>query len=134
MLNQYLDETKIEVGIDEAGRGCLFGPVCVAAVVWPDEDPPWYTDTIPEIKDSKKLSEKKRILLKEYIEDKQVQTLVNIEEIFTHVNKIIEKLKNSQSNIEKHLASRTLMAPELLEQLTTLLNNLKKWISEVMLH
>ena len=39
MLKQYLDEFKIEVGLDEAGRGCLFGPVCVGAVVWPHEDP-----------------------------------------------------------------------------------------------
>ena len=39
-----------EVGIDEAGRGCLFGPVCVGAVVMKPEgfvDPPY------EIKDSK---------------------------------------------------------------------------------
>ena len=34
MLKQYLDETKIEVGIDEAGRGCLFGPVCVAGLLY----------------------------------------------------------------------------------------------------
>ena len=33
MLKQYLDETKIEVGIDEAGRGCLSGPVTAAAVI-----------------------------------------------------------------------------------------------------
>lgn len=32
MLKQYCKKENIEVGIDEAGRGCLFGPVCVAAV------------------------------------------------------------------------------------------------------
>ena len=64
MLKQYLDESKIEVGIDEAGRGCLFGPVCVAAVIWPHEDP----EPCLEIKDSKQVSEKKRYLLKDYIE------------------------------------------------------------------
>jgi len=68
MLKQYLDETKIEVGIDEAGRGCLFGPVTVGAVVWPHEDPEPYL----EIKDSKKVSEKKRLLLKDYIEEHAV--------------------------------------------------------------
>ena len=52
MLKQYLNKDHIEVGIDEAGRGCLFGPVCVAAVVWVKEDP----DPSLEIKDSKKLS------------------------------------------------------------------------------
>lgn len=65
MLKQYLDETKIEVGIDEAGRGCLFGPVCVAAVIWPHEDP----EPCLEIKDSKKVSEKKRLLLQDYIKE-----------------------------------------------------------------
>ena len=65
MLKQYLNKDHIEVGIDEAGRGCLFGPVCVAAVVWVKEDP----EPSLEIKDSKKLSEKKRLLLKDYIEE-----------------------------------------------------------------
>ena len=68
MLQQYLDESKVEVGIDEAGRGCLFGPVCVGAVIWPKQDPLMNGQEPPEIKDSKKVSEKKRLLLKEYIE------------------------------------------------------------------
>jgi ribonuclease HII len=68
MLKQYLHEIKIEVGIDEAGRGCLFGPVCVGAVIWPKEDPLHKGEKPPEIKDSKKVSEKKRLLLKDYIE------------------------------------------------------------------
>jgi len=69
MLKQYLDGTTIEVGVDEAGRGCLFGPVCVGAVVWPHEDPLSCDTDVPlEIKDSKKVSEKKRYELKDYIE------------------------------------------------------------------
>jgi len=59
MLEQFYEQNKIEVGIDEAGRGCLFGPVCVAAVIWLDEDP-IQDDNNYEIKDSKKVSEKKR--------------------------------------------------------------------------
>tara|TARA_X000000950_G_C13772526_1_gene601598 strand:+ start:347 stop:946 length:600 start_codon:yes stop_codon:yes gene_type:complete len=57
----------MSVGIDEAGRGCLYGPVFAAAVYVenPIEDP------IPPITiktwDSKKLSEKKRDILFEYI-------------------------------------------------------------------
>ena len=39
------------VGIDEAGRGCLLGPVCVAGVIWVDKDP----DESMVIKDSKKI-------------------------------------------------------------------------------
>ena len=72
MLKQYLDETKIEVGIDEAGRGCLFGPVCVAAVIWPKQDPLYKDKEPPEIKDSKKVSEKKRLILKDYIEQNAI--------------------------------------------------------------
>jgi ribonuclease HII len=55
-----------ELGVDEVGRGCLFGPVVSAAVVMPLEFEE--TDTLwKEIKDSKKVSEKKRKLLAEYI-------------------------------------------------------------------
>ena len=68
MLEQFYEQNKIEVGIDEAGRGCLFGPVCVGAVIWLDEDP-IKDDKNYEIKDSKKVSEKKRTLLKDYIKD-----------------------------------------------------------------
>ena len=72
MLKQYLDETKVELGIDEAGRGCLFGPVCVAAVIWPKLDPLNNGNPPPEIKDSKKVSEKKRLILKDYIEQNAI--------------------------------------------------------------
>ena len=44
-------------GIDEAGRGPLAGPVCVAIVIMPQDN------IIEEINDSKKLSEKKREML-----------------------------------------------------------------------
>ena len=56
-----------EIGVDEVGRGCLFGPVVSAAVVMPLSFAP--DDTLwKDIKDSKKVSEKKRKILKEYIE------------------------------------------------------------------
>ena len=46
----------IEVGLDEVARGCMFGRVYTAAVIWPEEyvENPNYI-----IKDSKKLSKKK---------------------------------------------------------------------------
>jgi ribonuclease HII len=56
ILKQYHEKDKLEVGIDEAGRGCLFGPVCIAGVIWLDEDP----DESIILKDSKKCSEKYR--------------------------------------------------------------------------
>ena len=53
ILKPYYEQDKLEVGIDEAGRGCLFGPVCVAGVIWNHE----IDDSSVVIKDSKKLSE-----------------------------------------------------------------------------
>lgn len=52
----------IECGTDEAGRGCLAGPVTAAAVILPDDF------TSKEIKDSKTLSFKKREHLRRLIE------------------------------------------------------------------
>lgn len=60
MLTYYQRE-KLECGVDEAGRGCLAGPVVAAAVILPLD---FYH---PEIQDSKKLSQKKRYRLKEII-------------------------------------------------------------------
>ena len=68
MLEQYFEENKIELGIDEAGRGCLFGPVVIASVIWLDKDP----EPFLEIKDSKKCSIKKRKELREYIENNAI--------------------------------------------------------------
>ena len=48
--------TTYLAGVDEVGRGCLFGPVIAAAVILGK-----YQN--PELKDSKKLSEKKRLML-----------------------------------------------------------------------
>ena len=58
ILKQYQEEGKLEVGLDEAGRGCLFGPVCVAGVIWLNEDP----ENCIEIKDSKRCTEKYRLI------------------------------------------------------------------------
>ncbi|MGY6648810.1 ribonuclease HII [Wenyingzhuangia sp. IMCC45574] len=53
---------KLEAGTDEAGRGCLAGPVVAAAVILPANF------THPLLNDSKKLSEKQRKLLLPIIE------------------------------------------------------------------
>ncbi|MFC4665707.1 ribonuclease HII [Falsiporphyromonas endometrii] len=62
MQLRYLDDLKIECGCDEAGRGCLAGPVFAAAVVLP---PDFKNE---DINDSKKLSPLKRNALREIIE------------------------------------------------------------------
>ena len=59
------DTNEIQVGVDEAGRGTLIGPVYAAAVIWNNE----IDDKILEyIKDSKKLSKEKRNIMRAYIE------------------------------------------------------------------
>lgn len=63
--NKYYNEGyKVIVGMDEAGRGPLAGPLVIACVVLP----PYYNNT--DINDSKKLSEKKREILFEEIKNK----------------------------------------------------------------
>lgn len=62
MLLSYYQENTIEAGCDEAGRGCLAGPVVAAAVILPmDFKHEW-------LNDSKQLSEKKRKELRIIIE------------------------------------------------------------------
>jgi ribonuclease HII len=62
MLLPYLNKNTIEAGCDEAGRGCLAGPVVAAAVILP----PKFKNEL--LNDSKKLSEKNRNILKPIIE------------------------------------------------------------------
>ena len=62
MLERYYKENCIEAGCDEAGRGCLAGPVFASAVILP---PDFKNDTL---NDSKKLSEKARLELRKIIE------------------------------------------------------------------
>ena len=59
LLTHYSD--LIEAGCDEAGRGCLAGPVVAAAVIL-DKDKDY-----PELNDSKQLTEKKRMQLRELV-------------------------------------------------------------------
>ena len=70
MLMNNFSDSNFEVGIDEAGRGSLAGPVTAAAVILPKN----YQNN--ELKDSKKLSEKKRIELKSIIENDSIDFAV----------------------------------------------------------
>ncbi len=62
MLKPFFSKSKVEAGCDEAGRGCLAGPVFAAAVILPRD---FYH---PLINDSKKLTENQRKQAKEIIE------------------------------------------------------------------
>jgi ribonuclease HII len=61
MLKSFLYRNLIEAGCDEAGRGCLAGPVVAAAVILPKKF------KHPVLNDSKQLSTKQRALLKDEI-------------------------------------------------------------------
>ena len=62
MLKNSVTNNKLECGTDEAGRGCLAGPVTAAAVILPKKFKNKWLD------DSKKLSQKKREFLRPIIE------------------------------------------------------------------
>lgn len=72
MLKSHYYENLIEAGCDEAGRGCLAGSVYAAAVILPID----YQNEL--LNDSKKLSAKKRYLLREEIERDAVAWAVGV--------------------------------------------------------
>ena len=69
-LKSFFQKGLIEAGVDEAGRGCLAGPVYAAAVILP----PGFRN--PGIKDSKKLQAGERERLRSIIEKKALQWAV----------------------------------------------------------
>ena len=76
LLNQYSDFI-LECGTDEAGRGCLAGPVTAAAVILPENF------SLHLLNDSKQLSEKTRALLKPIIETEAISFAV------THLDPLV---------------------------------------------
>ena len=97
LLTCYSD--RVEAGCDEAGRGCLAGPVVAGAVILrPGTD-------YPDLDDSKKLTEKKRMALRKVIMNEAlafgigVVTAAEIDEInilnasFLAMHRAIDQLK-----------------------------------------
>ena len=72
MLLPYLEAHRIEAGCDEAGRGCLAGPVFAAAVILPE------TFQNELLNDSKQLTEKRRYALRPVIEQEALAWAVGI--------------------------------------------------------
>jgi ribonuclease HII len=66
LLQPCLHKDLLEAGCDEAGRGCLAGPVCAAAVILP---PGFYH---PLLNDSKQMSKKHRDELRKTIEKEAI--------------------------------------------------------------
>jgi len=65
-LIPFLQAGRLEAGCDEAGRGCLAGPVFAAAVILPED----FSHHL--LNDSKKLNVKTRNILREYIQEKAI--------------------------------------------------------------
>lgn len=71
MLKLNFSGNTLEAGTDEAGRGCLSGPVVAAAVILPKKF------THPFLNDSKQISEKKREELRPFIEQNAIAFAVS---------------------------------------------------------
>lgn len=95
MLKSHFSDYKIEAGTDEAGRGCLAGPVTAAAVILPK-------GFIHELlNDSKKLSEKVRDTLKPIIEEQAISFSVTHLEpvIIDEINILNASIKAMQESV-----------------------------------
>ena len=104
-LKNFYIPNIVEAGTDEAGRGCLCGPVVAAAVILPDNF------SHPLLNDSKQLTEKQRDLLRPIIEESAISFGVSyvFEETIDEINILqssilamhlaIDKLKTSPQHI-----------------------------------
>lgn len=97
MLKLKLNPNLLECGTDEAGRGCLAGPVTAAAVLLPDDF------ELEFLNDSKQLSEKKRFELRPIIEKKAVSfSITHLEPaIIDDINILNASIKAMQLSIEQ---------------------------------
>jgi len=105
MLQGSFTGVLVEAGVDEAGRGCLAGPVFAAAVILY----PGYLN--PELNDSKQLSARKREVLRQKIEEDALDWAVGIvpPETIDEINIL------NASILAMHQAIRKLkQAPELI--------------------
>ena len=105
MLKVSFSNKYIEAGCDEAGRGCLAGPVVAAAVILPND----YRNA--QLNDSKKLSKTKRDKLRREIEENAVSWAIGI----VDHHKIDEiNILNASFLAMHHAIDRLKIAPELL--------------------
>jgi ribonuclease HII len=97
MLNRYFLENCIEAGTDEAGRGCIAGPVTAAAVILPEN----FSNNL--LTDSKLLSEKNRFALRPIIMNEAIScSVTHIEPlIIDEINILNASLKAMQETILK---------------------------------
>ncbi len=79
----FKPDANVEVGLDEAGRGCLFGRLYVGAVVFAKDEEDFFDngETLKTIRDSKTISERKRGILFDYIHDAALDKAVAYAEV-----------------------------------------------------
>ncbi len=100
MLITNLTSFKLESGTDEAGRGCLAGPVTAAAVILPKDF------SLPLLNDSKQLSEKVREKLRPIIEEQAISFS------YTHLEPIIiDKINILNASIQAMQESIMKLSP-----------------------
>lgn len=97
MLKLRFSEHNSECGTDEAGRGCLAGPVTAAAIILPEDF------KLDLLNDSKQLSEKVREKLKPIIEEKSISFAVTHlgSKIIDEINILNASIKAMQESIVK---------------------------------
>jgi len=105
MLKPFHIEGAVEAGCDEAGRGCIAGPVFAAAVILP------HHFSNPVLDDSKKLPAKKRQLLRTLIEqealawgvgvvsEKEIDQINILNASFLAMHRALDKLKMIPSHL-----------------------------------
>jgi len=105
LLKISYTKDKIEAGCDEAGRGCLCGPVFAAAVILPRT----FKNNL--LNDSKKISEKNRYLLRKVIEKEAIAYAV-----FQTNCKIIDEINILNASIlsMQNAVKKLAVKPELL--------------------
>lgn len=111
MLEPYFKADCVEAGCDEAGRGCLAGPVYAAAVILPPDICERNSLLAQALNDSKQLTERRRTALRIVIEqealawavvavdNKEIDKLNILRSSITAMHRALDKLKLRPENI-----------------------------------
>jgi ribonuclease HII len=78
MRRQWIEDDAVEVGLDEAGRGSLWGRLYVGAVIMSPADESYFDNgvTLRKITDSKKLTPRRRAVLADFIRENALEAVV----------------------------------------------------------
>lgn len=79
MKRTWIDDGEVEVGLDEAGRGPLWGRLYVGAVIMAPDDESYFDNgaTLAKITDSKKLTPRRRAVLADFIRENAIDSAVS---------------------------------------------------------